>query len=133
MVVGFCCAWLENTDSTGGDVDRLDTKDIALTHVNLETEPVRAEEASGSVKGDGGGDLAFEIVAGAGQQALSNVLCPSHATDQGIVQEVSSKRDGQCGLAHLQQLKQNGNFGQVRDNNSGIVGGEPFQLDMQLG
>src|SRR5581483_5099893 len=74
--------------------DGIEPQDVAVADLRLEAEPVGTEEASGGVKGDRGGDGAFEVLAGAGQKPRSDVVGPGGAAQQGVVHRVALEGHG---------------------------------------
>src|ERR1039458_256597 len=87
-------AILKNAYAPGGNVRRVQANDASVADFDIKTEPVGAEHAAGGIEGYRGGDKARKLRAGAYQKAVTDVLSPSHATDQRIVEETALERHG---------------------------------------
>src|SRR5882762_6285841 len=76
----------QNANSPRRNVTGFETEYASALDLDVKAEPVRAVHSSGSEEGHRGGDLALEVGAGTGNQALAELLSPRHAAHQRLVQ-----------------------------------------------
>src|SRR5580704_8060559 len=126
-------AVFEHANSPRRHVRRIQPHDASVIHFDIKTKPVGAEHAARRIESHRGGDEPLKIRPRAYYETLADVLRPGHATDQRIVEETAFEGYGVGNLAQLHQLKQDRDLGQIGDYDSRLAGGEPLQLDMQLG
>src|SRR5579872_4211174 len=125
-------AVLQDAYAAGRNVGRVQANDASLADFDIEAEPVSAEHATRGIERHRGGNEAFELRSGANYQALAYVPCPSHATDQRIIQETAFEGHGLRKFTQLQELEQDRDFRQVGDYNLGFGRRKPLQLNVQL-
>ena len=70
---------MEHTHPARRDVDGVKPENFPVADLDLKAEPVGPEQAAGSIKSHGGGDLAFVVVAGAGKQMFPQFVSPGPA------------------------------------------------------
>src|SRR5712675_110541 len=85
---------LQHTYTSRGNITGFETDDATVAHLYVRAEPVGAEHPARSIERHRGGDGTFELFSGASQKALPNLLRPSHAAHQWIVQTAALERHG---------------------------------------